>query len=73
MTLTTINPINEQITKLKQQQQSCTTLLLDCLKVRDNHPDQARRLDEIIAQVEKTMAHNADLLARLEAERLYNS
>ena len=67
------DPVADQIRRLKIQQQSCTTLLLDCLKVRESHPEFAERLDTVIASVEQAMALNAEQLTRLEAQQLYNA
>ncbi len=68
-----LEPIADQIKKLKDQQQSCTKLLLDCLSVRESHPEHAERLEDVIATIESVMAHNSDMLNRLEAELLYNN
>jgi hypothetical protein len=54
------------VQSLTAKQQNCTQMLIDCLKVREQHPTQAERIDKIIATIEAVMTENADLLARLE-------
>lgn len=68
MVMSSFSSVAERIHRLKAQQNNCMDLLMDCIKVREIHPEYAPRLDQVITSVERTMSQNADLLARLEAE-----
>ncbi|HEX2909245.1 MAG TPA: hypothetical protein VH186_00450 [Chloroflexia bacterium] len=67
-TYNSLADLNSRIEQLKKHQQSCTQFLLECISVRQEHPEFAERLDSVIAKVENTMSQNAIVLARLETE-----
>ncbi len=60
--------VSNRINELKVQQDKCTRFILDCITVREQFPQYAERIDDVISTVESVMSENADLLARLEAE-----
>lgn len=62
-----IEPIADPLKQLKDRQEQCLQFLLDSLKVREEHPEYAERIDTVIITVEQVMSENADQIARLEA------
>ncbi len=59
--------LDQVIENLKAKQANCTTILLECVGLREKYPDMNRRLDAVMSRVEAVMAETADTLAMLEA------
>ncbi|MDB5078926.1 MAG: hypothetical protein JWP00_850 [Chloroflexi bacterium] len=64
---TSKNDQTQRLSRLKNQQQSCTNLLIECVKIMETHPEYTDRLTAVMSQVEAMMAQNSRLIARMEA------
>lgn len=68
--MTTLQPnkseYNHRLARLKSQQQACSNLLIECIKIMEVHPEYTNRLMNVMNQVETMMAENTRLIARME-------
>jgi hypothetical protein len=60
------NEYNQRLARLKAQQQACSNLLIECIKIMEIHPEYTNRLMSVMSQVETMMAENTRLIARME-------
>jgi hypothetical protein len=61
---------NQRLARLKNQQQLCNKLLMDCVSLMEVYPDHTERLMSVMGRIEDMMAQNNRLLARMGVERL---
>lgn len=57
---------NQRLARLKNQQQLCNKLLIDCVSLMEVYPDYTERLMGVMSQVENMMTQNNRLIARIE-------
>lgn len=57
---------SQRLSRLKNQQQHCNKLLMDCVSLMEVYPDYTERLMSVMSQVETMMEQNNRLIARIE-------